>query len=73
MAAELVCNQCQKKILVENGIPKEDFFEGKKQWGYFSKKDNELHQFLLCEQCYDEMIRNFLNPVEITITNEVMN
>ena len=34
MATELVCNQCQKKILVENGIPKEDFFEGKKQWGY---------------------------------------
>lgn len=73
MAAELVCNQCRKIIPVENGIAREDFFEGKKQWGYFSQKDNELHRFLLCEQCYDELTSRFQAPVEITAVSEIMN
>ena len=32
-------------------------------WGYFSKKDTQRHQFDLCEDCYDEIIRGFAIPV----------
>ena len=35
---DIYCNVCGKKLFVEKGILKEDAFEAKKQWGYFSKK-----------------------------------
>lgn len=68
---ELFCNQCGKKLKMENDILKEDAFEAKKQWGYFSKKDAVLHSFVLCEKCYDEMISNFVIPVKITEVTEL--
>lgn len=60
---EIRCNQCTKKICRENGIVIEDFFEGKKQWGYFSNKDRTRDEFYLCEVCYDKMIQKFAIPV----------
>ena len=68
---EILCNQCGKKLKVENDILKEDAFEAKKQWGYFSQKDAVLHSFVLCEECYDEMISRFAIPVEITEVTEL--
>ena len=54
---------------MENGILKEDVFEGDKEWGYFSEKDMMRHSFILCEACYDKMISNFAIPiVEIEVT-----
>ena len=50
---DIYCNVCGKKLFVEKGILKEDAFEAKKQWGYFSKKDGMLHSFVVCEKCYD--------------------
>ena len=35
-----------------------------KRWGYFSNKDNEVHRFDLCEECYDRMVSQFVIPVE---------
>lgn len=35
----VVCNQCGKKMTVENGILKEGCFHGKQQFDYFSEKD----------------------------------
>ena len=40
-------------------------FQADFRWGYFSNKDNEVHHFDLCEECYDEMIAAFRTPVEI--------
>lgn len=67
----LRCNQCERVIKQENGLLREDVFEGKKEWGYFSKKDFEIHHFILCEQCYDAWIHNFAIPVEVTEKKEI--
>jgi Fe2+ or Zn2+ uptake regulation protein len=61
----ICCNSCGKVLKVENGILKEDAFEATKEWGYFSGRDMEVHQFNLCEECYDKMISQFVIPVEI--------
>ena len=55
---DIYCNVCGKKLFVEKGILKEDAFEAKKQWGYFSKKDGMLHSFVICEKCYDDIAFN---------------
>ena len=60
---QLVCNQCGKELRFENDILVEDAFEAKKEWGYFSKKDLTVDQFVLCELCYDKMIENFKIPI----------
>ena len=67
---DIYCNVCGKKLFVEKGILKEDAFEAKKQWGYFSKKDGMLHSFVICEKCYDDMIEKFVIPPEITEVHE---
>lgn len=69
---EIRCNQCTKKIYKKNGIVLEEFFEGNKQWGYFSKKDRNRDEFYLCEECYDKMIQNFAIPVKRKEVTEVM-
>lgn len=56
---KLICNGCGRPLKMEHGILREDVFEGKKQWGYFSERDGELHSFLLCESCYEKMIEQF--------------
>ena len=61
----IFCNACGKELYMENNILKEDAFEAKKQWGYFSKKDGETHSFDLCEECYDKWISGFQIPVGI--------
>ncbi len=71
MQKELRCNGCGKLLKVENGILKEDVFEGKKQWGYFSERDGEMHSFLLCEACYNEMIKKFALMPEVTEATEL--
>ena len=62
----LCCNRCGRILKSENGILREDVFEGKKQWGYFSKKDTKMHSFVLCEECYDKMISRFVIPPIVT-------
>ena len=43
----IFCNACGKELYMENNILKEDAFEAKKQWGYFSKKDTKMHSFFV--------------------------
>ena len=43
----VVCNMCGRELKTENGLLMEDAFEAAKEWGYFSKKDLELHKFYL--------------------------
>lgn len=68
----ICCNSCGKVLKVTNGILMEDAFEASKEWGYFSKRDTEVHQFNLCEECYDKMISQFKIPVHIKNKLEVL-
>lgn len=68
----LHCNSCGKELKVENGILKEDAFEASKEWGYFSKRDMEIHHFNLCEECYEEIVSKFSIPVEVKKKLEIL-
>ncbi len=66
------CNVCGKKIKMENGLLTEDVFEASKEWGYFSKKDLEVHKFNICEDCYEKLISTFKIPVNVISKKEVL-
>lgn len=68
----VVCNECGKYLLVENGILKEGCFEADAVFGYFSKKDGQIHSFDLCEECYDKIIESFAIPVKAEEINELL-
>ena len=70
--AQLVCNKCGKELKIEKGILKEGVFSVKAEFGYFSRKDGRVHEFDLCEDCYDEMVAQFAVPVEETENPELM-
>lgn len=61
----IVCNYCGKRILPEKDMFKEESVSIVKEWGYFSKKDGETHEWDLCESCYDKIIEQFCCPVTI--------
>lgn len=58
----IICNKCGKKLIVENGIPKEDFIWVRKPWGYFSKKDGRVQEFVICEACVAQLEKEFVIP-----------
>jgi hypothetical protein len=67
---EINCNSCGKKIEIVHGMPSEGVASIDCDWGYASEKDGEKHSFDLCEKCYDEMICQFVIPVEQVIQTE---
>lgn len=69
---QIYCNACGRKLKSDHGILKEDALFVKKDWGYFSKKDLQVHEFVLCEECFDEMTKKFQRPVTITDKREVL-
>ena len=56
---KIICNKCGREIPVVKGVPQEDVLEVEKRWGYFSRKDNRIDHFDLCEKCYDEFVKGF--------------
>ncbi|MBO5509587.1 MAG: hypothetical protein J5962_03900 [Lachnospiraceae bacterium] len=68
----IVCNLCGKNIHVENGIPREDFLEVNKSWGYFSKKDGKTWKFVVCEECMDSFVKSFAVPYNEVDTTELV-
>ena len=54
-----ICNRCGREIA------EADVLSVDKRWGYFSDKDNEVHHFDLCEQCYDAIVSTVQIPIEI--------
>ncbi|MCL2052238.1 MAG: hypothetical protein FWG91_11030 [Lachnospiraceae bacterium] len=66
------CNKCKKTIMAEDNIIKEGIFEASYRFGYFSKKDGEIHSFDLCEDCYDEITGDFLIPPLVTELKEII-
>ena len=69
---EIYCNKCGKRIEEKQDILVEDVLSVKKAWGYFSGKDGMIHEFDLCETCYDEFIRQFQIPVTATEQKELL-
>lgn len=68
----VTCNKCGKKLVVENGILKEGCFDVAAPFGYFSKKDGQIHRFDICEDCYDAMVAGFKLPVEVGEAKELL-
>lgn len=68
----LHCNCCGRELAARDGVLREDALCVTKEWGYFSKKDLQVHSFLMCEACYDKMISEFCIPVTVKEKNEVM-
>lgn len=66
------CNCCGKEICKETASPRQDWLEVKKEWGYFSEKDGEIHHFILCESCYDRLTEHFCIPVERKMQTELL-
>ncbi|MFQ9516439.1 MAG: hypothetical protein ACLRZ9_11540 [Eubacterium sp.] len=60
---EIYCNNCGRKIKVQNGIVREGVLSIDYKWDYFSEKDGMKHSFDICEECYDKIIKNFVYPV----------
>lgn len=69
---KIYCNCCGKAIGKEGTDKREDYLEVRKEWGYFSDKDGDIHHFILCESCYDQFIKQFCIPVEKTIQTELL-
>lgn len=68
----ILCNGCGKKLAADNGIVKEGHFSVTYEWDYFSEKDGEIHQFDLCEECYDALLAQFKLPVDVTEQTELL-
>ncbi|NCB94419.1 MAG: hypothetical protein EOM40_17950 [Clostridia bacterium] len=69
---KIICNKCGRKMSVDMDIVKEGVCTVEKDWGYFSGKDGEHHQFDLCEECYDAWIKSFVIPAEIRENTELI-
>lgn len=63
----MICNVCGNKIK-----EKTDFIQVKKEWGYFSDKDTEIHEFCVCERCYDRIIKQFEVLPKVTEKKEIL-
>ena len=68
----VICNQCGKKMNVEEGILKEGCFHSDHAFDYFSNKDGCIYSIDLCEECFDRWIRGFKHPVQVSETKEFL-
>lgn len=73
MKEKIYCNGCGRELKTEQDLLVEDALEIRKDWGFFSKKDLQVHEFVLCEECYDKMIEAFALPVRVSDKMEVLN
>lgn len=69
---KLFCNCCGKELRLIEGVPGEGACRIRQDWGYFSDKDGETHEFVLCEHCYDDITAGFVRPVKITQRTELL-
>ena len=68
---QIRCNCCGQ-LLKQGEHAGEDYLKVTKEWGYFSEKDLELHEWYLCEKCYDSLIQGFKIPIKIQTIEEVL-
>lgn len=78
MEKRIICNCCGKEIgksegiCEDKGMIKADYLHIEKEWGYFSNKDGRIHEFDLCEECYDEIVSHFQIPPRNTEVTELV-
>lgn len=65
---ERICNYCGR-VLKQASM--EDALSVVKEWGYASEKDLERHKFIVCEKCYDRLVKSFVRPITIENVTEV--
>lgn len=68
----IYCNACGRTINLDSGADREEALFVKKDWGYFSEKDLQTHEFVLCEQCYDKMTEKFSLDVIVSDKREIL-
>ena len=68
----VVCNMCGRKLTTRGCVVEEGVVKVTADWGYFSRKDEEVHQFDLCEDCYDNLSKKFKIPVDIVRKTEML-
>lgn len=56
---DIVCNMCGESIVKSSSGNFFDHLSITKEWGYLSNKDGQVHQFDLCEDCYNDFIYKF--------------
>ena len=59
-------------LSVKNGILEEECIRAETPFGFFSRKDGQIHRFDLCEDCYDRLTKAFRIPIEIEERTEVL-
>jgi hypothetical protein len=81
--SKVTCDHCDKNIKLSKGrwnpmgkphtmyhepmAIEEDYFVLRSSWGYYSRKDYDVHEAVLCEACYDIVFKD----VKILITNDM--
>ena len=67
--SEISCNMCGKKInIIEEKVEdwQLDYFHNFAiHYGYGSSKDGESYLFDICEDCLDNIIKQFVVPVSV--------
>ena len=69
---KVVCNSCGQNIPYSGNIIIGAALSFRAEWGYFSDKDGQVHNFDLCENCYDKIVKNFTIPVDIQEKTEFL-
>ena len=53
----IVCNCCGKKIQISDQHPYPEYISIRKEWGFDSPYDGEVHEIDLCQECYQKWIQ----------------
>lgn len=62
------CNMCGKELKEVQ----DDYLSVRKEWGYFSEKDQTVCRFHICETCFWRMLKTFTVPAEIYEQTETL-
>ena len=68
----IYCNKCGRPICIEEGVEKVDYVKIEKTWGYFSNKDGMCQKVNICEECYDDIVKEFQIPPEEEENTELL-
>ena len=69
---KIYCNMCGRGWERTIAIYEKDFLCIRKDWGYFSKKDGQHHEIIMCEECYDKWIKTLNIAPDISDTLELL-
>ncbi len=59
----IICNCCGNEIKTNKQHPYPEYISIRKEWGFDSDYDGEIHEIDLCQSCYTKWIQTFkFNP-----------